>query len=89
MNGFWLFPAGVLFILLPFALAGLWAWFGVMAVLGAIVCFAEVIAIKTKGLTLSGMFWKWKSKNKKMAWIIVIGLVLFTLALAYHLIKEV
>ena len=70
--------------LIPPALFGQWWLFWVFALFFACFGVVEMIAVAKTGETVSQKFWELKKKNKKAAWIIVIGMQLAWLSLLWH-----
>lgn len=70
--------------LIPPAIFGQWWLFAVFAIFFCCFGVMEFLAVKTQRRSISQMFWELKKRNKKAAWIIVIGMQLAWLALLWH-----
>ena len=72
----------------PFALAGLWWWFGFWWIIGGTLGICELISKLLTGKTISQQFWVWKDDPKTPAWkkwLIALGMVGFWGYLICHL----
>lgn len=70
--------------LIPPALFGQWWLFGVFVVFFCCFGVMEFLAVRKTGKSISQKFWALKNKNKKAAWVIVLGMQLAWLALLWH-----
>lgn len=72
----------------PYAIAGLYWWFGFWWLIGGTLAISELIAKLKTGKTISQMFWVWKDNPKTPKWkkvFILFGMIGFWAYLLMHL----
>lgn len=72
---------------IPFAIVGLWWWFGLFVSICCIFLICEVFVFLILGETLSQQFWQWDKGNRTKAKIVIICLGIGWIALLFHLAK--
>lgn len=78
-----------LLLIVPFALVGLWWWFGTMCAIGLVVGLAELVAVIRKKRTISQMFWRWAKENKVRAWMVLVSLSAGWSVVMLHLVWKI
>lgn len=82
----------VVILVLPFALARLWHWVGLILSIAGVVALWEGIAIWSSGLTVSKQFWAFSLAHPILAWgmlgLLGVAWVGFLLHLAWKMLRK-
>lgn len=77
------------FLIIPWAVFGLWWWFWLFVGIAVLVGVVEFIAKIKTGQTISQMFHTWSVENKSKAWLVIGCLGFGWLVLIFHLAKGI
>lgn len=77
----------LLFLMVPFALAGLWWWVYTWAAIAIVLALMELISYLKDKKTISQKFWAWWKTGAVWKKVLIIsGMILFWAYLILHLV---